>query len=96
MPPVIESILSLKYNNYLIYIVADNCDISNLKFNDNRVIILRPPETLASNTRSHFYAINHFLCSKILGIAIIDSNKSNRYAYKKYGYGKYEYVGDAE
>ena len=42
------------------------------------------------------YAINHFLCSKILGIAIIDSNKSNRYAYKKYGYGKYEYVGDAE
>ncbi len=73
LPPVIESILSLKYNNYLIYIVADNCDISNLKFNDNRVIILRPPETLASNTRSHFYAINHFVRNHD-NLIIIDSD----------------------
>jgi cellulose synthase/poly-beta-1,6-N-acetylglucosamine synthase-like glycosyltransferase len=40
--------------------VADKCDISNLAFNDERIIILRPPQTLGSNTRSHFYAINHF------------------------------------
>jgi cellulose synthase/poly-beta-1,6-N-acetylglucosamine synthase-like glycosyltransferase len=31
-----------------------------LHFADERVIILRPETTLASNTRSHFYAINHF------------------------------------
>lgn len=57
---VVDSLLKLNYSNYLIYIVADNCDISNLVFEDERVIVLRPEETLASNTRSHFYAINRF------------------------------------
>jgi len=60
LPSVVKSLLLLEYSHYLIYIVADNCDITNLKFDDERVILLRPPETLASNTRSHFYAINHF------------------------------------
>jgi cellulose synthase/poly-beta-1,6-N-acetylglucosamine synthase-like glycosyltransferase len=60
LPQVVNSLLKLKYTNYLIYIVADNCDINNLKFDDERVILLRPEETLASNTRSHFYAIKHF------------------------------------
>lgn len=58
--PVVASLLRMKYKNYLIYIVADNCDISNLNFDDDRVIIFRPEKTLASNTRSHFYAINRF------------------------------------
>jgi cellulose synthase/poly-beta-1,6-N-acetylglucosamine synthase-like glycosyltransferase len=57
---VVESLLKLNYTNYLIYIVADKCDISGLSFKDERVILLRPEETLASNTRSHFYAIDHF------------------------------------
>jgi len=60
LPPVIDSLLRLKYSNYLIYIVADKCDVSKLHFSDERVIVLRPPEILGSNTRSHFYAINHF------------------------------------
>ena len=60
LPFVIDSLLKLKYPNYLIYVVADKCDISNLAFEDERVIILRPESTLASNTRSHFYAIRHF------------------------------------
>jgi len=57
---VVSSLLKLNYSNYLIYIVADKCDITGLSFDDERVILLRPEETLASNTRSHFYAINHF------------------------------------
>lgn len=56
----VASLLKLNYKNYLIYIVADNCDITHLHFADNRVIVLRPPQTLRSNTRSHFYAINNF------------------------------------
>lgn len=60
LPPVIASLLRLNYTNYLIYIVADKCDITGLNFNDDRVILLRPEETLASNTRSHFYAIRNF------------------------------------
>ena len=57
---VVKSILQLNYSNYLIYIVADKCDISGLFFDDERVILLRPENTLASNTRSHFYAISNF------------------------------------
>ena len=57
---VTDSLLQLNYTNYKIYIVADKCDVSKLLFNDKRVVVLRPPETLGSNTRSHFYAISHF------------------------------------
>jgi len=60
LPVVIDSILAVNYSNYLIYIVADNCDISQLHFEDQRVIVLRPEEVLKSNVKSHFYAINHF------------------------------------
>ena len=58
--PVVASLQRMKYKNFLIYIVADNCDVSNLKFDEDNVIVLRPEETLSSNTRSHFYAINRF------------------------------------
>jgi cellulose synthase/poly-beta-1,6-N-acetylglucosamine synthase-like glycosyltransferase len=60
IPEVVNSLLKLNYSNYLIYVVADKCDISSLHFEDERVIILRPEETLAGNVRSHFYAINRF------------------------------------
>ncbi|GAA4911786.1 glycosyltransferase [Mucilaginibacter defluvii] len=60
LPAVVNSILRINYSNYLVYVVADKCDISNLYFDDERVVILRPPETLANNIKSHFYAINNF------------------------------------
>ncbi len=60
LPGVVSALLKQQYSNYLIYVVADNCDVSNLHFNDDRVILLRPPNVIASNTGSHFYAINHF------------------------------------
>ena len=60
LPGVVSALLKQQYTNYLIYVVADNCDISNLHFNDDRVILLRPPTVIASNTGSHFYAVNHF------------------------------------
>ena len=73
LPSVINSILKLKYDNYLIYVVADKCDISNLTFGDQRVILLRPEEILSSNIKSHFYAINRFKRSHER-ITIIDSD----------------------
>ena len=57
---VAASLLKLNYNKYLIYIIADKCDITGLHFDDERIILLRPKETLGSNIKSHFYAINHF------------------------------------
>lgn len=61
IPSVVDSILRLNYKNYLVYVVADKCDISTLNFADERVIILRPEETLSNNIKSHFYAIDRFM-----------------------------------
>ena len=73
LPSVVASLLKLNYSNYLIYIVADNCDISSLNFLDDRVVLLKPEQILANNVKSHFYAINHFKRPhKIL--TIIDSD----------------------
>src|SRR5271170_3342803 len=38
LPPVIDSILKMNYEHYIVYIVADKCDISALKFDDERVV----------------------------------------------------------
>lgn len=73
IPAAISSLLKLNYNQYIIYIVADKCDISGLKFDHERVVILRPETTLASNTRSHFYAINNFIRNHNY-LTIIDSD----------------------
>ncbi|WP_231459344.1 glycosyltransferase [Pedobacter sp. Leaf132] len=73
LPAVVESLLKIDYNNYLIYIVADNCDITNLNFVDDRVILLRPETILASNTKSHFYAIKNFKRKHNI-LTIIDSD----------------------
>ncbi|MET4082102.1 cellulose synthase/poly-beta-1,6-N-acetylglucosamine synthase-like glycosyltransferase [Pedobacter sp. UYP30] len=73
LPSVVASLLALDYSNYLIYIVADHCDISKLEFTDDRVVLLRPEETLANNVKSHFYAISHFKGNHEL-LTIIDSD----------------------
>lgn len=73
LPDVVASVLKLKYDKFLVYVVADNCDISNLHFSDERVILLRPEETLQGNTRSHFYAINRFVRNHDF-LTIIDSD----------------------
>ena len=70
---VVDSILRLDYRNYLIYVVADNCDISKLSFDNDRVILLRPESVLANNVRSHLYAIDHFKREHNL-LTIIDSD----------------------
>ncbi|MBC7913360.1 MAG: glycosyltransferase [Pyrinomonadaceae bacterium] len=73
LPDVVTSALKLNYNNYLIYVVADNCDVSSLHFSDERVVLLRPPEVLRGNTKSHFYAIHNFKRDHEI-ITIIDSD----------------------
>lgn len=73
LPAVVNSLLKLNYQNYIIYIVADKCDVSDLNFKSEKVIILRPEQVLSSNTRSHFYAINRFV-RQHERLTIIDSD----------------------
>ncbi|HQT23465.1 MAG: hypothetical protein B7X86_11515 [Sphingobacteriales bacterium 17-39-43] len=73
IPAAVNSILKSNYSRFLVYVVADKCDVSNLHFNDERVVLLRPEQTLASNTASHFYAIRHFK-REHTHLTIIDSD----------------------
>jgi cellulose synthase/poly-beta-1,6-N-acetylglucosamine synthase-like glycosyltransferase len=73
LPAVVESLLKVNYSNYLIYVVADKCDISDLNFNSDKVVLLRPESILASNTRSHLYAIANFKRAHEI-LTIIDSD----------------------
>ncbi len=60
IPNVVNSLLQQDYSNYLIYVVADDFPMIEYKFNDERVIILRPNPTLKNQLKSHFYAIDNF------------------------------------
>lgn len=73
LPSAVASVLKLNYSNFHVYVVADNCDISNLHFEDEKVSLLRPEEVLAGNVRSHFYAIDRFKRKHDI-ITIIDSD----------------------
>jgi cellulose synthase/poly-beta-1,6-N-acetylglucosamine synthase-like glycosyltransferase len=73
LPAVVASLLRMDHPCFMIYVVADKCDISGLDFDTEKVLVLQPPEILASNTRSHFYAIRHFIRSHNR-LTIIDSD----------------------
>lgn len=73
LPSVIDSLLKINYSNYHIYVVVDNCDISGLEVLHPKVSILQPEMILASNVKSHFYAINRFIRSHDV-LTIIDSD----------------------
>lgn len=73
LPATVASILNLRYGKFLVYVVADNCDISSLHFDDERVVLLRPETILAGNIRSHFYAIGHFRRAHDV-LTIVDSD----------------------
>lgn len=73
LPAAISSVLNLTYKNFLVYVVADNCNISALNFSDDRVILLKPESVLGGNIKSHFYAIDRFRRAHNR-ITIIDSD----------------------
>src|SRR5690606_5275499 len=92
LPSVIQSALSLNYENFHIYVVADNCDLSNFHISDPRLSVLKPETVLASNIKSHFYAIHRFIRAHEI-LTIIDSdnliesnylNELNRYFFNGY------------
>jgi cellulose synthase/poly-beta-1,6-N-acetylglucosamine synthase-like glycosyltransferase len=53
--------LKQTYGKAVVYVVADDCDISGLSFSDERVVILRPEPALHAKIKSIKYAIDHFV-----------------------------------
>jgi cellulose synthase/poly-beta-1,6-N-acetylglucosamine synthase-like glycosyltransferase len=58
--PLVDSFLKQSHSKFKVYIVADDCDISNIAFADERIILLSPPQALHSKNKSIQFAINHF------------------------------------
>lgn len=73
LPEVVNTLLNMDYGQYIIYVVADNCDISNLHFPSEKVVLLRPEKVLGGNVKSHFYAIRNFVRAHT-HLTIIDSD----------------------
>ncbi len=59
--PLIDSFLKQTYSNYILYVVADDCDISNLPANNDRLQILNPQPALHAKIQSIKYAVDHFV-----------------------------------
>src|SRR5688500_9857426 len=53
--PLVDSILKQTYPNFQVYVVADDCDVSDLNFPDKRITILRPEPSLNAKIRSIHY-----------------------------------------
>lgn len=58
--PLVDSILKQTHPHFKAYVVADDCDISNLHFTDERVQVLRPTPALHAKIKSIQYALDHF------------------------------------
>lgn len=59
--PFVDSFLKQEYPHFKVYVVADDCDITNLQYDDERIIILKPEKALHAKTKSIQYAIDHFV-----------------------------------
>jgi cellulose synthase/poly-beta-1,6-N-acetylglucosamine synthase-like glycosyltransferase len=58
--PIVDSLQRQLYPHFNAYVVADDCDISDLHFDDPRIHLLRPAEPLHSKTKSIRYALERF------------------------------------
>ncbi len=58
--PIVDSLQKQAYPHFNAYVVADDCDVSDLRFDDPRIHLLRPAEPLHSKTKSIWHALEHF------------------------------------
>jgi cellulose synthase/poly-beta-1,6-N-acetylglucosamine synthase-like glycosyltransferase len=59
LPPIVDSLLKQTYTRFNVYIVADDCDISQLHFTDPRIRVLVPPAPLHDQVASLQYGLRH-------------------------------------
>jgi cellulose synthase/poly-beta-1,6-N-acetylglucosamine synthase-like glycosyltransferase len=73
IPPLVDSLLKQKYFNFHIYVVADACDISDLRFDDPRVTVLKPEKDFHAKIKSIQFAADNFV-RKHDALVIFDSD----------------------
>ena len=60
IPPLLDSLLRQTYTNFIVYVIADDCDITGLNIKDPRIVILKPDPPLHVKVKSIKYALEHF------------------------------------
>lgn len=73
IPPFVDSFLKQDYDNFMVYVVADDCDISQLKYNNDHIKILAPDTPFHSKVKSIKYAVSQFV-RKHDALIIFDSD----------------------
>jgi len=59
LPPIVDSLVKQTYPRFNVYIVADDCDISQLNFPDPRIRVLVPESPLHNQVASLQYGLQH-------------------------------------
>jgi cellulose synthase/poly-beta-1,6-N-acetylglucosamine synthase-like glycosyltransferase len=59
IPPIIDSLLKQTYSRFNVYVVADDCDISELRFADPRIKILPTPTPFHDQISSLQFGFSH-------------------------------------
>lgn len=57
---LVQSLINQNHRNHLIYLVADNCDISNWDIDHEKLVLLRPDTPLNLKAKSLIHAIENF------------------------------------
>ncbi|MDQ6764425.1 MAG: glycosyltransferase family 2 protein, partial [Bacteroidota bacterium] len=60
IPPLIDSFLKQDYKNFIVYIIADDCDITGLQYNDERIRIIKPAIPFHAKIKSIHFAVESF------------------------------------
>ncbi len=60
IPPLIDSFLKQDHKNFIVYIIADDCDITGLQYNDDKIRIIKPATPFHSKIKSIYFAVESF------------------------------------
>ncbi len=58
--PGVQSLLEQRYDNFEIYVVADECDVSNYNLTHDKLTVFRPDPPLRLKAKSIIHAIENF------------------------------------
>ncbi|MGB3008467.1 MAG: glycosyltransferase family 2 protein [Chitinophagaceae bacterium] len=61
IPPLVDSFCKQSYTNLIVYVIADDCNIVDLHFNDPRIKIFKPLQALNAKIQSIKFAVDHFI-----------------------------------
>jgi cellulose synthase/poly-beta-1,6-N-acetylglucosamine synthase-like glycosyltransferase len=59
--PLIASLLKQPFQNFHIYLVADNCDVSEFNLTDDKLMVLKPYPSLKLKAKSIIYAMENYV-----------------------------------